>query len=138
MNVETVNVLLQNSCRDAGCKKTYSKPTLVIYGSVRSFTLAGLSGPPEDGNQGASKKPGSDRALKENISKIGEHPLGMGLYLFDYRPEHRSTHGDGRRFGVMADEVELFVPAAVSMHADGYKRVDYEMLGIDISVQQFH
>jgi hypothetical protein len=30
----------------------------------------------------------------------------------------------------MIDEVEIVMPEAVSMHPDGYKRVDYAMLGI--------
>ncbi len=30
----------------------------------------------------------------------------------------------------MIDEVEIVMPEAVSMHCDGYKRVDYGMLGI--------
>ena len=30
----------------------------------------------------------------------------------------------------MADEVEAVMPAAVSVGADGYKQVDYAMLGI--------
>lgn len=39
-------------------------------------------------------------------------------------------HGHGRQFGVMADEVEQVMPEAVSVHPDGYKMVDYAMLGI--------
>ena len=33
----------------------------------------------------------------------------------------------------MADEVELVLPQAVVMHPDGYKMVDYALLGIDIA-----
>ncbi len=39
----------------------------------------------------------------------------------------------GRQFGVMADEVEAVLPQAVVMHPDGYKRVDYALLGIDLA-----
>lgn len=73
----------------------------------------------------------SEQRVKENITRIGDHPLGFGLYLFDYRAEHRDQWGHGRQFGVMIDEVEAIVPEAVSMHADGFKRVDYAMLGIE-------
>ena len=72
----------------------------------------------------------SDRRTKENIARIGSHPLGMGLYLFDYKPQYREQCGSGRQFGVMADEVEAIVPEAVSMGEDGFKRVDYGMLGV--------
>lgn len=77
-----------------------------------------------------TRRPCSERRVKENIVRIGDHPLGFGLYLFDYRKEHRALWGHGRQFGVMIDEVEIVVPEAVGMHPDGYKRVDYAMLGI--------
>ena len=72
----------------------------------------------------------SDRRVKRNIVRVGDHPLGIGLYLFDYDPERGARWGHDRQFGVMADEVEAVMPAAVSVGADGYKQVDYAMLGI--------
>jgi hypothetical protein len=72
----------------------------------------------------------SDRRLKQEIVKIGMHPAGFGVYLFDYKPEYRDQWGYGRQFGVMADEVEKVMPEAVSVHPAGYKMVDYAMLGI--------
>lgn len=72
----------------------------------------------------------SDRALKQGLARIGTHPLGFGLYLFSFRPAYRNRFGGRRQFGVMADEVELVMPQAVSVHSDGYKVVDYAMLGI--------
>ena len=75
----------------------------------------------------------SDRTLKQNIVRVGTHPAGFGLYLFDYKPEFREAAGVGRQFGVMADEVEAVLPQAVVMHPDGYKRVDYALLGIDLA-----
>lgn len=72
----------------------------------------------------------SDRNVKENIVEIGAHPLGFGLYLFDYKPAFRDQWGHGRQFGVLAQEVEAVMPWAVNMHANGYKMVNYGMLGI--------
>ncbi len=77
----------------------------------------------------AMKMP-SSRAIKENIVRIGTHPLGIGLYLFDYGPEYRDRYGSGRQFGVMADEAEAVMPEAVFAHPGGYEVVDYAMLGI--------
>jgi hypothetical protein len=77
-----------------------------------------------------NRYPCSERRVKENIVRIGDHPLGFGLYLFDYLPEYRDRFGHGRQFGVMIDEVETVAPEAVSMHPDGYKRVDHLLLGI--------
>ena len=35
----------------------------------------------------------SDRAIKENIVRIGTRPAGFGLYLFGYKPAYRETAG---------------------------------------------
>jgi hypothetical protein len=113
-------------------KKTYTRPALNNYGAVRYITQAGASGANENGGGMMLK---SDRNTKENIVQIGVHPLGIGLYLFDYKPEHRELCGHGRQFGVMADEVEAVVPDAVSVDPDGYKMVNYAMLGINHTLQ---
>ena len=63
----------------------------------------------------------SDRRLKSNIHKIGEHPLGIGIYEYDIFGQHD--------VGVMADEVEQVMPAAVMVQPSGYKMVNYAMLG---------
>jgi len=84
-----------------------------------------------DANANMTKAQGpSDRRIKENVKRIGDHPAGFGLYLFDYRSDFRGDWGHGRQFGVMADEVESVFPQAVSVGIDGYKRVDYSMIGI--------
>ncbi len=74
---------------------------------------------------------GSDRSIKENIVLIGKHLLGIGLYLFNYKQPYKETWGHGRYLGVMADEVVTVMPEAVSTHPDGYKMVNYAMLGLE-------
>lgn len=111
-------------------KKSYQAPKLAKYGSVRLLTQASSTGSSEGSFGSGVMKPGSDRSIKENIVRIGEHPLGIGLYLFDYKSQYREDCGFGRQFGVMADEVETVMPEAVSMHPNGYKRVDHQLLGI--------
>jgi len=122
-------------------KRRYVSPVLVRYGQVRDLTQSG------SGSQQEAKLPSwlgggcgplktrrscaSDLGLKENIVRIGEHPLGIGLYLFDYKPEYRAEWGHGRQFGVMAQEVETVMPEAVCTHPDGYKMVYYGMLDIN-------
>ena len=107
-------------------KTSYSRPCLKVYGSICQLT----TGRPGTGTDWATMRMRSDRRLKENIARIGSHPLGMGLYLFDYKAPYREQCGLGRQFGVMADEVEAVVPEAVFMGEDGFKWVDYGMLGI--------
>ena len=72
----------------------------------------------------------SDRRVKENIERIGDHPLGFGLYLFDYKPDFRDEFGRSRQFGVMADEVAKVLPEAVVQHPRGFQMVNYQTLGI--------
>lgn len=124
---------------DLICKAAYSTPVLRLFGSVGKLTLGG-SGTQCDnanniGTQNTACKPsGSDPSIKENIARVGTHPMGFDLYLFDYKSQYREVWGHGRQFGVMADEVELIMPKAVVVHPDGYKMVHYDMLGIDRTV----
>ena len=110
-------------------KAAYTAPVLTTYGSVSQLTMA-VSGSNTDTIGGNQPDLPSDPRVKESIVRVGQHPLGIGLYLFEYKPEFRAQWGMGRQFGVMADEVETVMPAAVTTHADGYKRVNYHLLGI--------
>jgi hypothetical protein len=121
-----------------GSKKPYKTPLVVHYGAVSALTQTGT----RTGTEDTSSTTGdmlkimamSERHLKENIVRVGLHPLGFGLYLFDYKPEYHSITSQGRQFGVMVDEVEPVVPAAISMSVHGCKQVNYAMLGIKRTV----
>jgi hypothetical protein len=118
-------------------KLVYGSPILVCYGKVGELTQSGSAGSTENAPHPgtAYQKPtASDPRAKENIVRIGTHPFGIGLYLFDYKPEFQAQWGYGRQFGVMADEVETVMPEAVCVHANGYKMVDYAMLGVEHSI----
>ena len=116
-----------NDRQPQAAKREYGSPALVVYGSVRQLTEA-ASGAVGDGK--GMNMAASDPAIKVNVVRIGEHPAGFGLYLFDYQPEFRDKWGQDRQFGVMADEVEHIIPEAVSMGVDGYRIVNYALLGI--------
>jgi hypothetical protein len=121
--------------QESGVRKIYVAPRLFKYGSVRDLTKSGTTSgaEPITGNhckQSSPYKSCSERRVKEKIVRIGTHPLGFGLYLFDYRPEYRDQWGYGRQFGVMIDEVEDIVPEAVFIQPNGYKLVDYGRLGV--------
>jgi hypothetical protein len=62
----------------------------------------------------------SDIRLKSNIVKVGEHPLGIGVYEYDIF--------DRREYGVMAQEVLAVKPEAVIHRPDGYLMVNYGAL----------
>ena len=112
--------------------RPYATPVLHVYGSVRQLTLGSSPGMADGGGSKQKKVKPSDRSIKENSLRIGTHPLGIGLYLFEYKPDYREEGGRGRHFGVMADEVESVLPQAVGRHARGHKTVDYTMLGISV------
>jgi hypothetical protein len=64
----------------------------------------------------------SDRRLKTNIEKIGKMANGLAVYAYDYIwGEHD--------IGVMADEVEKVMPEAVITMPNGFKAVNYSLLG---------
>ena len=63
----------------------------------------------------------SDRRLKRNLLHLGDDPRGFGWYEFEY------VWGGGRHVGVMAQEVESIIPAAVTEIA-GFKAINYAML----------
>lgn len=119
---------MSNANAERQRQRPYASPKLTVFGSVRDLT-GGTSG--TAGESGGMMAP-SDPAYKENVRQVGTHPAGFGLYLFDYKPEFRDAFGHGRKFGVMADEVETIVPEAIAVNADGYRSVDYAMIGVTL------
>lgn len=100
-------------------KKTYEKPTFVKVGALPSKTAA---------LNGASVLPTpSDQRLKTNIERVGTTVFGLPLYRFSY------LGNTARYTGVMAQDVLGVMPRAVSRDASGFYRVDYGMLGIEMT-----
>jgi hypothetical protein len=72
----------------------------------------------------------SDIRTKENIKPIGWLPNGLPVYEYEYKPEFKNDPlaGHGKFVGVMAHEVEIKYPQAVTTLDDGYKAVNYGLL----------
>ena len=66
----------------------------------------------------------SDMTLKHDISLLGHLDNGLGFYRFSY------NDSDKVYVGVMAQEVQTVMPAAVLRGSDGYLRVFYDKLGL--------
>jgi hypothetical protein len=66
----------------------------------------------------------SDMMLKHDISLLGHLDNGLGFYRFSY------NDSDKTYVGVMAQEVQTVMPAAVVRGSDGYLRVFYDKLGV--------
>lgn len=70
----------------------------------------------------------SDRRAKFDIEEVGQDATtGLPLYEFRYK-----AIPDKRFRGVMADDVEQYMPEAVVEDARGYKLVNYDMLGLEM------
>jgi len=72
----------------------------------------------------------SDVNMKENIEEIGKLNNGLKVYSYEYKPEFKDIAGHGAHIGVMAQEVEKIIPEAVTTMSNGYKAVNYAMLGV--------
>lgn len=68
----------------------------------------------------------SDARLKRDIALIGHLDNGLGLYRYRY------LWSDAAFVGVMAQEVAAKMPDAVVVGEDGYLRVDYQKLGLQM------
>ena len=66
----------------------------------------------------------SDMMLKHDIFLLGYLDNGLGFYRFSY------NDSDKAYVGVMAQEVQTVMPAAVVRGSDGYLRVFYDKLGL--------
>lgn len=91
-------------------------------------TLGGILGGVGGVAMGLGAMGVSDRRLKQDIHAVGVDP-GTGLTLYEFRYK---VDPSMRLVGVMADEVREVMPEAVSTGQDGYDRVDYDMLGIEL------
>ncbi|MCV2359370.1 hypothetical protein LNV08_10335 [Paucibacter sp. TC2R-5] len=68
----------------------------------------------------------SDQGLKQDISLLERTPAGLGLYAYRY------VWSDTVYVGVLAQEVAVAVPEAVTVAPDGHLAVDYQRLGLEL------
>ncbi len=62
--------------------------------------------------------------LKHDFALLGRLDNGLGFYRFAY------NGSDKAYVGVIAQEVQTVIPAAVMRGRDGYLRVNYDKLGV--------
>ena len=99
------------------------KGTAFVAPIVVSFAMDGLVIPTHAVANSAAP---SDRRLKTGVARVATLSSGVGLYRFKYL-------WDATEYvGVMAQEVQEIVPAAVVEGADGFLRVDYAKLGLEM------
>jgi Chaperone of endosialidase len=83
-------------------------------------------GPPPPPPSPPSPPAPSDVRLKTDVREVGTTAHDLPLYQFSYIGK------DGRYEGVMAQDVLKVMPEAVSVGEDGYYRVSYDLLGIEM------
>jgi hypothetical protein len=106
-----------------------AKYASVIYGTPQASTTPNFAGTQSTTGQSNSKGFNiSDINAKQNIQKIGVLDNGLNLYKYEYKPEFQEEWGYGTQIGVMAQEVEQVIPAAVMQRPDGIKAVNYSMV----------
>ena len=118
---ETISMKRRKFLKKAG--------TVAVAAPAAALLLSGKSKPAYavDPSGGFQEGQDSDIRLKSDIERIGTTVLDLPLYKFSYKGE------DGLYSGVMAQDVLEVVPAAVSVGSDGFYRVDYDMLGIEMA-----
>jgi hypothetical protein len=100
-------------------KRAYEKPEFRKTVVTLQAVTAGLK------TTGKTDVP-SDARLKTDIREVGRTVYDLPLYCFSY------IGRKGRFEGVMAQDVLKTLPGAVSIGQDGYFRVNYPMLGIEM------
>jgi hypothetical protein len=115
---------LTNQSQQANANADNARTNAMIQG------LFSLGGAAAGAPKGTFTSMFSDIRMKENIKPVGVLPNGLNIYEFDYKSEFKDIAGYGKHIGVMAQEVEKVMPYAVIDADNGYKMVNYSMLGI--------
>lgn len=104
-------------------------PSGCTNGPVKDVCSVGLELEQGDGCQiDCGPVQDSDRRMKTDVTEIGTAPNGLPLYHFRY------IGGQKLYSGVMAQDVLAYMPAAVLPAANGYLRVNYQMLGLQMTL----
>jgi hypothetical protein len=96
---------------------------------VASFAMSGLTverAAAQTNSTSSRPLPPSDRRLKKEVTRVAEHPAGFGICRFKY------LWSDTQYLGVIAQEVLEVMPDAVVRGTDGFLRVDYAALGMQM------
>ena len=96
---------------------------------VASFAMSGLTverAAAQTNTTSSRPLTESDRRLKKDVTRVAEHPAGFGVYRFKY------LWSDTEYRGVLAQEVLAAMPEAVVRGDDGFLRVDYAAIDMQM------
>ena len=95
---------------------------------VQPFVVGGGPSPFSQIASAASMFMGSDIRLKKNIKQIGKLANGINLYTWKWNDIGNKLWGSFPEIGVLAQEVQIVNPDAVTTGPDGYLMVNYGRL----------
>jgi hypothetical protein len=123
-----MNAMLRGLPTQQTTTNTY-QATPSSLNQITGLGIAGLGAYNAFGGSGGTG--GSDMNLKESIIGLWTAPNGLRVYEFEYKPEFKDHPlcGHGKFIGYMAQEVEKFMPEAVLIMDNGFKAVNYDMVG---------
>lgn len=128
-NAGQQNLLAQLYSNLATQQGTQNANALQAIGQAQAGGISGAAGAQRDTLLTAAAAL-SDVNLKSNIVKTGVEN-GFNTYSWTWNEKHPDKSKVGLNdSGVIAQEVELKMPEAVSLHDSGYKQVDYSMIGV--------
>jgi Protein of unknown function (DUF3300)/Chaperone of endosialidase len=117
-----------SSGRAAHAQSARGHASLGSRGGGGGRARAGGGGGAHRGGGGGGHRGGggrrSDIALKHDIVLLGRLSNGMGFYRFSYNGSNQAY------VGVIAQEVQVVAPDAVTRGQDGYLRVFYDKIGV--------
>jgi len=99
---------------------------IVASVAMSGLTVEAVAVPANTTASGKSISTPSDRRLKTGITRVGTHQAGFGIYRFKY------LGSDTEHVGVLAQEVRDVMPHAVVHGDDGFLRVDYAAIDMDL------
>ena len=73
----------------------------------------------------------SERRLKYNIKFVGNSPMGIPIYEFEYKNPLHAPHGPGKYIGTMADDLQKLGFDHVIFEKEGSLWVDYDKIDVD-------
>jgi len=121
-----------SSARTANMASARGRASFASAGGGGARVSAGGGGGFRGGGGGGGRGGGggggrrSDIALKHDVVLLGYLDNGLGYYRFSYNGSWKSY------VGVIAQEVQVLRPKAVTRGRDGYLRVYYEKLGLKL------
>jgi hypothetical protein len=125
---------LDAALRGVDERKRATLRRLIVKGAfvtpiVASFAMSGLTverAAAQPNTTSSRPLTTSDRRLKKEVTRMAVHPAGFGIHGFKY------LWSDIEHVGVIAQEVLEVMPDAVVRGDDGFLRVDYAALGMQM------